>query len=213
MDRSRLGSRSLGVKSLRFVLPALAAALSAVAQTNGKVAVINIQSAIVSTKDGQKAAGEIETRFNPKKAEFERRQAEISKLQDDLNRGRNALSPEAQQNLARDIDQKTKALNRDTEDAQADLQQEDQRLMGELYSRMRVVVEKYAKDNGFVLVLNVGPEQGTVMYASSAIDITRDIIELYDKNSPGAPTSSGAARPSASVAPASSAPKPVAPAK
>ncbi len=196
------------MKSLRFVLPVLAlAALPSVAQTNGKVAVINIQSAIVSTKDGQKAANEIESRFNPKKTEFEKRQTEISQLQDQLNRGRNTLSAEAQQNLARDIDQKTKALNRDTEDAQADLQQEDQRLMGELYTRIRTVVEKYAKDSGYVLVLNVGPEQATVMYASSAIDITRDIIELYDKNAPSSPT------PASAPKPAAAAPKPAAPAK
>ena len=54
------------MKSLRFVLTALAAlstALPLLAQTNGKVAVINIQSALVSTKDGQKAATELNSRF------------------------------------------------------------------------------------------------------------------------------------------------------
>lgn len=201
------------MKSIRFVLPVLAlctAALSSVAQTNGKVAVINIQSAIVSTKDGQKAAGEIEARFNPKKAEFEKRQTEISQLQDQLNRGRNTLSEEAQQNLARQIDQKTKSLKYDTEDAQADLQQEDQKIMGELYGRIRAVIDKYAKDNGYVLVLNVGAQQSTVTYASSAIDITRDIIELYDKNAPSTPASS--AKPS-TPPPAAAAPKPAPPAK
>ncbi len=201
------------MKSICFVLPALAlsTALPSVAQTNGKVAVINIQSAIVSTKDGQKAASEIESRFNPKKAEFEKRQAEISQLQDQLNRGRNTLSDEARQNLMREIDQKTKSYNRDTEDAQADLQQEDQRVMGELYGRLRTVIEKFAKDNGYVLVLNVGGQQSTVTYASSAIDITRDVIELYDKNSPGSPAV-GSAKPPA-AAPASAAPKPAGPAK
>jgi len=202
------------VKPLRFFFLALSAVLPSVAQTNGKVAVINVQSAIVSTKDGQKAANEIEARFNPKKSEFEKRQNEINQLQDKLNRGRNAMSPEAQQDLARDIDQKTKSLNRDTEDAQSDLTQEDQRLMGEIYRRLQAVVDKYAKDNGYILVLNVGSQQGSVMYASSAIDITRDIIELYDKNAPASPTpvSSGAVKPSA-AAPAAAAPKPAAPAK
>ena len=198
------------MKSIRFVLPALAlSALPSLAQSNGKVAVINIQSAIVSTKDGRKAASEIESRFNPKKAEFEKRQTEISQLQDQLNRGRNTLSDEARQNLAREVEQKTKSLNRDTEDAQADLQQADNKVMGELFARMRTVIDKYAKDNGFVLVLNVGSDQATVMYASSAIDITRDIIELYDKNSPGSVTPASSAKPAAALPPAAT-PRPAA---
>ena len=196
------------MKSIRFVLPALAlsTALSSLAQSNGKVAVINIQSALVSTKDGQKAANDITTRFNPKKAEFEKRQTELSNLQDQLNRGRNTLSDEARQNLVREIDQKTKSLKYDTEDAQAELNQEEQKIMGELFGRIRAVVDKYAKDNGYVLVLDDSSQQ-TMVYASSSIDITRDIIELYDKNSPGtpAPVSSNAvppARPPAAAKPA-----------
>jgi outer membrane protein len=187
------------VKSIRFVLMALAAlsaALPSVAQTNGKVAVINIQSALVSTKDGQKAATELTSRFNPKKADFEKRQNDINQLQDQLNRGRNTLSDEARQNLMREIDQKTKSLKYDTEDAQSELTQEEQKIMGELFGRVRAVVDKYAKDNGYVLVLDDSSQQ-TMVYASSSIDITRDIIELYDKNSPAAsaPVSSSAAPP------------------
>jgi len=191
------------VKSIRFVLPALGlfAVLPLPAQTNGKVAVINIQSALVSTKDGQKAASELTNRFQPKKTEFDKRQNEINQLQDQLNRGRNTLSDDARQNLVREIDQKTKSLKYDTEDAQAELNNTEQKIMGELYGRIRAVVDKYAKDNGYILVLDDSSQQ-MMVYASSSIDITRDIIELYDKNSPGQPaaTSSGAAQPATPAA-------------
>lgn len=194
------------MKSIFFVLPAalLCGGLRSPAQ-EGKVAVINVQSALVSTKDGQKAAGEIQARFTPKKAEFEKRQTEIGQLQDQLNRGRNTLSDEARQNLVRDIDQKTKALNRDTEDAQTELNQEEQKIMGELLGRLMQVVNKYAKDNGYVLVLDVSSQQTPVMYASNTIEITKEIVELYDKN---APTSTGT-----SAAPPSARPAVAAPAK
>ena len=124
------------------VLPALGLGLglTAVVQNASKVGVINIQSAIVSTKDGQKAANDIQTRFNPKKSELDRRQAEISQMQDQLNRGRNTLSEDARQKLVRDIDQKTKALNRDTEDARAELDQEEQKIMNELGGRIMVEI-------------------------------------------------------------------------
>ncbi len=204
------------MKSIYFMLPALAlvGAMPSPAQNNGKVAVINVQSAIISTKDGQKAAAEIQARFNPKKAEFEKRQNDIGQLQDQLNRGQNTLSEQARQDLARQIDQKTKSLKYDTEDAEAELNQEEQKITGELFNRIRAVVDKYAKDNGYVLVLDDSGQQQTLVYASSAIDITRDIIEIYDKNSPG-PVSSGAAQPAKAPAglPAAAAPKPAGPAK
>jgi outer membrane protein len=197
------------VKTTLFVLPALGLGLilPAPAQSPGKVGVINIQGAIISTKDGQKAASEIQTRFNPKKAELDKRQSDIGQLQDQLNRGRNTLSEEAQQKLVREIDQKTKALNRDTEDARAELDQEQQKLMGELFSRIQVVLDKYAKDNGYTLILDISSAQTPVMYASNAIDVTRDIIELYDKNAPSA--ASTAPAPAVARAPA---PKPAVPA-
>ncbi len=190
------------MKSIFFVLPVamLCGALQAPAQNANKVAVINVQSALVSTKDGQKAASEIQGRFSPKKTELEKRQTEIGQLQDQLNRGRNTLSDEARQNLVREIDQKTKALNRDTEDAQAELNQEEQKIMGELLGRLMQVVNKYAKDNGYVLVLDVSSQQTPVMYASNTIEITKEIVELYDKNAPSAPAAPGT--------PAAPAPKP-----
>jgi Skp family chaperone for outer membrane proteins len=99
---------------------------SAAAEESHKDGVINLQAAMASTKDGQKAASELQTRFGPKKLEFEKRQTAIAGLQDQLNRGVNTLSEEARQNLVRDIDQKTRSLNRDTEDARVELDQEQE---------------------------------------------------------------------------------------
>ena len=53
---------------------------------------------------------------------------------------------------------------------------------------MMAVIEKYAKDNSYTMILDVSNPNTPVLYASSAIDITQDIISLYDKNP--APTAS-----------------------
>jgi outer membrane protein len=190
------------VKTASLVLPivGLALALPALAQ-NPKVGVINLQSAIVSTKDGQKAANEIQSRFNPKKADLDKRQSDIAQLQNQLNHGQNTLSEDARQKLVREIDQKTKSLNRDTEDARAELDQDEQKIMNELGSRIVAVIDKYAKDNGYVMILDVSSPQTPVMFASNTIDVTRDIIELYDKNAPAPAPGTGTST-SGIVAPA-----------
>jgi outer membrane protein len=185
----------------------VATALTATAQTApspSKVGIINIQSAIVSTKDGQKAATEIQSRFLPKKADLDKKQTEISEMQDKLNKGRNTLSEEARQSLVREIDSKTKSLNRSTEDAQAEFDQEQQKIMNELGGKILAVIDKYAKENGYTVILDVSSQQTPVLYASSNIDITKDIVELYDKNVPimSAPGATSAAPRQPAVAPA-----------
>lgn len=191
---------------------AIGMALLAHAQTAspapGKVGIIHIQNAIISTKDGQKAAGDLQARFAPKKAEIDKAQSEIAQLQEQLKKGSATLSDDARQNLMRDIDQKTKTLNRSTEDAQAELDQAQGKIMQDLGQRMMAVIDKYAKDKGYSLILDVSSPQTPVLYAATGIDITKDIVELYDKNSPGPVTTSSSAAPAAPAAAA----KPAAPA-
>jgi outer membrane protein len=186
------------VKSIKFSIAAVALVfgLPAAAQNAGKIGVINLQTTIVGTKDGKKAGNDIQARFNPKKAELEKRQSDIGQLQEQLNRGGTTLSEEARARLTREIDQKTKALNRDTEDARTELDQAEQKIMSELGGGIIAVIDKYAKENGYVLVIDISSPQTPVVYRSDSIDITKDIIDLYDKRT---------------VSPAA-APKPVVPA-
>jgi outer membrane protein len=196
----------------------LSLALGAYAQqTPAKVGVISIQGALVGTKDGQKASQELDQKFMPRKKEFDTRQSEITQLQDQYNKGGTVMSEDKRNQLARDIDEKKKRLQRDMQDAEEELQGEQQRLLQGLGQRMMAVIEKYAKDNGYTMILNVSDPNTPVLYASSAIDITQDIISLYDKTSsngaPAAtPSTPGAAAPKAgSPGPAASVNTPPAP--
>jgi outer membrane protein len=158
-------------------------AFGAYAQAPAKVGVISVQGAIVGTKDGQKASQELDAKFSPKKKEFDARQAEIAQLQDQYNKGGTVMAEDKRNQLARDIDEKKKRLERDMQDAQEELQNEQQKLLQSLGQRMMAVIEKYAKDNGYTMILDVSNPNTPVLYASSAIDITQDIISLYDKTS------------------------------
>ncbi|MFB3825733.1 MAG: OmpH family outer membrane protein [Bryobacteraceae bacterium] len=187
------------MKKSIYLVPALAlTATLAHAQTSApnKVGIIQIQNAIVSTKDGQKALSELQARFGPKKTELEKRQAEIAGYQDQLRKGSATMSDDAKSKLMRQIDQATKSLNRDTEDAQAEVEQAEGKIMQELGQRMMAVINKYARDNAYSLIIDVSNPQTPVVFAADSIDITKDIIDLYDKNAP------------ATAAPAAAAPKP-----
>jgi outer membrane protein len=174
------------------------------AQTPAKVAIIHVQNAILQTKDGQKAASDLQGRFAPKKADLDKKQADIAALQDTLRKGSATMSEEAKAKLMRDIDANNKSLQRDTEDAQADLDAEQGKIMQELGNKVMAVLEKFATANGYSLVLDVSNPQTPVLWASQTIDITADIVKLYDQANPG--TAGSAAKPAGSAIP--TAPRP-----
>ena len=69
---------------------------------------------------------------------------------------------------------------------------------------MMAVIEKYAKDNSYSMILDVSNPNTPVLYASSAVDITQDIIALYDKNPPPPASTT----PTTNVAPRPGTPRP-----
>jgi outer membrane protein len=198
----------LGVFSLKknfVVFPALLLGMSAMVHaqtpTPTKVAIIHVQNAILQTKDGQKAANDLQGRFKPKKDGLDKKQADIAALQDTLRKGSATMSEEAQAKLRRDIDANNKNLQRDTEDAQADLDAEQGKIMQELGNKVMAVLEKFATANGYALVLDVSNPQTPVLWAASAIDITSDIVKLYDQANPGTAAPAAAKLPVIPAAP------------
>jgi Skp family chaperone for outer membrane proteins len=187
-----------------LVLPALVLGVAALAQAQGqvptKIAVINVQTAILSTKDGQKAAADLQTAFNPRQQDLEKKQADLTALQDQLRKGSATMSEEAKTKLMRDIDATTTRVNRDRQDASSDLDEAQGKIMQELGGKMMAVMEKYAVQNGYAVVLDVSNPQTPVLWAASAVEITNDIVKLYDQAYPGT-AAAPAAKPPAAVKP------------
>jgi outer membrane protein len=206
-----LKTKLISMSALALGITMLANAQAA--STPTKVGIIHIQNAILATKDGQKAANDLQSKFGPTKAQIDKMQSEVVSVEDKIKKGSQTLSDDARQQLMRDRDQKATALKRATEDAQAEVEQEEGKIMQELGQRVMQVVAKYATDNGFAIIIDVSSQQTPVLWAANGIDITKEIVDMYDKNAPAAgaaaPKSSTSAAPPPAAAPA---PKPATPA-
>lgn len=159
-----------------------------------RVAIIEIQNAIFGTKEGQKAVSEIQSKFAPRKAALDQKRQEIAQLQERLRQGSSAMSEEAKESLARSIDQKSRLADREAEDDQSDYDEALRSTMQQIGSRLMPLLTKYAKENGYSMLLDVGSQQTPVVYAAEGIDITGEVIALYDKSNP-APASVPSAPP------------------
>jgi outer membrane protein len=185
------------------------AAGSAMAQTPQKVGVLDMQSALISTKDGQKAVADLRAKFGPKDQELQKRTQELTAKQEQYRKTQNTMSEAARAALERDIDTLGKALQRDSDDAKQDMDQDQQRMIQELGAKMMQVINQYAVDNHFSLIFDDSGQPNNILYASTAIEVTRDVIALYDKAAAVTPAAPPAAPQPAAPQPA--APKPAAP--
>ncbi len=168
------------------------------AQPEPKVGAINIQAAMTGTKEGQKAASDLEQRLLPRKKAIDAKAAAIRELQDRLQRGGAAMSDSAKADLTHQIDERTKNYNRDMEDAQAELSDQNRQLIQEMTAKMTKILDEYAAANNFSVIFDVSNPNTPVLYTSNMIDITRDIIALYDKaHPPGAAATPAAPKPAA----------------
>jgi outer membrane protein len=170
--------------SSALVLGAAVVAQAQSATPPTKIGIIHVQAAILGTKEGKKAGEDLNAQFSQRKADLEKKQASIDQLKDQLQKGSATMSDDAKNKIVREIDSQTTALKRATEDAQADVEQAEGKIINELGSKLYAVVVKYAKDNKYTMIIDVSGQQQPVWWADDGINITNEVIQLYDKAYP-----------------------------
>jgi len=149
-----------------------------------KIGTIFAQNAIVSTQEGQKAAAAITAKYAPKKEEFDRKQAEITALRDQLKKNMATMTAQSRDKLNQMIDARSKELKRLGEDTEAAVTEEEAALVEQLGKKLMAVIDTYAQQNGYAVVLDVSAPEGPVLWAAASADITNEVVKLYDRTYP-----------------------------
>lgn len=158
-----------------------------------KIGLIAFEQAVFATNEGQASLATVSKKYEPQKAKIQAEGAEIDSLQKQLQAATN-ISDEDRQSRVRTIDAKQKTAQRDGEDAQAAYQNDLQEAYGRLAGKVNAVMQKYASDNGYTIMLDVSGQASNVLWAAEKTDVTRAVIEAYN-------TQSGVAAPAAGTAP------------
>jgi outer membrane protein len=171
------------------------------------VGIINLRGAIGSTAEGKQASAELQSQFAPRSAEIDSLTKQINDLQQKLQAGQGKLSQEEETRLTGEGQRLTQRLDRRRNDFQEDASAAQQEVLERIGRKMVDVLDRYARENGFSVVLDTSGQNSPILYASNQVDVTQDIIRLYDQ---AYPVKSGGAAP-ATAKPAATAPKPATP--
>ena len=195
-------------RSLAFVL-ALASglALSAVAQTPAaapaapagptKIAVIAFQATVAQTNEFQRNFADLQKKYDPRRQQLQTLSTEIDTLTKQLQAQSATLSQADRATRASAIDTKKKQLDRDSQDAQNDFQQDMQQTFSGVASKVLDVMTAYAQQHGYSLVLDISQQDSPVLYTVDSSNISKTVLDAYNLKS-GVP----APPPAAPAAPA-----------
>lgn len=177
-----------------------AAQIFAQATNASRVAVINMQQAILDCTEGKKAADTLKAKYEAKAAELQKKKQEIDDLTTELKKQEKTLTEDALAEKQKTIDAKTKELTRAGEDANNEFQQLQSAAINTIGNKMLKVIRAYAHEQNFTLVVDNSSPQAGILYATPSSDITTEIVRRFDAQSSGA----GAPKP---TAPPAAAPK------
>ena len=173
----RIGHRPL------VVCCALFAASQAV-HAQAKVAVINLQRAVLESAEIKAASAAMEAKYKPRVSEIDQLNKEISGLAQNLQSNAGKLTAQAEADMNQQMQRKQRDVQRKQDDLQADVDRERNEILQKSAVKMSAVVKKLAESKSLDIVVDAP----YAVYFKESMEITNEAIAAYDKDNPaGAP--------------------------
>jgi outer membrane protein len=174
--------------------------------TGTKVGVINVRQAIVATAEGKQASAELQSQFASRQNELEGLNKQVNDVRQQLAANQTTWSDEQKQRATVQGQRLAAQLERKNNELQEDVNAAQGEVIDRIGRKMMDVLDRYARENGYVAVLDSSSQNSPILYASSNIDMTQDIIKLYDQSYPVKAGAAPAAKPAAAPKPAAQPP-------
>jgi outer membrane protein len=171
-----------------------------------KIGMISLRNAIVATAEGKQALAQLQSQFAPKQNELQNMQKQIEDIQRRVSEGARTLSDEEKAKLQRQYDLLTRRFQRDNDDATEEFNAAQNDAVEVIGRKLIEVLDRYARENGYTVVLDTSAQAGAVVYASATSDITQEIVTRYDQAYPVKSGAPAAAAPTPAPKPATPAP-------
>jgi outer membrane protein len=152
----------------------------ALAQT--KVAVINLQKAVLESAEIKAASAAMEARYKPRVTQIETLDKEIATIAQNLQTNAGKLTAQAESDLNAQGTKKQRDVQRLRDDLQADVDRDRNEILQKASVKMGEVVKKLAEEKGLDVVVDLP----YTVFAKPALDITADAVAAYDKAYPSA---------------------------
>jgi outer membrane protein len=211
-DSSRLAKASIEMSSpLRRMVPASLAVfwscallcLSRPVAAQVKVAVVDVQRAVMQTEDGLRAQATLKKLFDNRQQEINKKQQELQKQKEDIDKQSHVLSQQALQKKVDDWQKQMVELQTTFVEYNKELEKKQKEFTDPIFERVIGAIKRVAGSDGYDLIV----DRATVAYSRSDLDLTDRVIQLANGSSGGGSPPAGSSAGASSATP----PRPRAP--
>lgn len=151
-----------------------------------KLALVDINQVLNATEEGKKIRKQLEEEMAGKRRSLEDKKKEIDKQEEEFQKQQLVLSKEALAARRAELDNKKMEFQKTLWAIQGEMQQKDKTFSEEMFRKISQVITKIAVDEKYdVIVSGEKPPAGLVLYAREGMDLTSQVIQLYNKTNPG----------------------------
>jgi outer membrane protein len=176
-------------RSIRIcaLITAALTGLAGLALAQTKLATLNSQEVLEKSIEGKKAIAALQAADKKYSDDITRLDDQIKLLQNRLTTQRLTLTVEAAASIQAEVQKKQTDRQRAAEDATKAMQDLQANTLARIQDALIPLIEQVRKDKGLDLIFDLA-KSGTV-YVNPAIDLTGEIVRLYDamKAAPAAP--------------------------
>jgi outer membrane protein len=149
-----------------------------------KIAYIDAQGVLDRSKAGQRAKESMETYRDSRQKIIDLEENDIKRLQDDLARQKDVLSPKARSEKEETLQKKFVAYQRKVNELTRELESKKKDILEEFNKGLLDIVKRIAEKKGYMMVFDRNTEGGVLLYAPESLDITDEVVKEYDRTAP-----------------------------
>jgi len=159
-----------------FVLAFAAATMAMPAQSADiKIGVVNLARLVVSSPQAKRARETMESKFTARKDELESKQETFRADVERLKRDGQVMSESAREKLESQIRDQQRRLKLLQDEYNEDVQLAEKKEMSSLREDIRVVIDDFAKSEGFDLIVG-----DAILFASDKVDVTDQVLKKLE---------------------------------
>ncbi len=146
-----------------------------------KIGFVNSLEVLYATEEGKRELELLNQFAAQKQQEIATQGSELQRLRDQYLTQQATLNSAARAQSERTIADKERDLQRLQEDIELEYNQRRDELLARASEKIRVIINEYAKLNGFGAIFIRNEAQ---TYVDLSLDITQDVIRIYDERYP-----------------------------
>ncbi len=143
-----------------------------------KIGVIDIKRVINNSKYGQEVMEQLQKKYSELSTKLEAKAKEVEALREEIEKKSTLWSQEMREKKQNEYQRMLRELRTLQEDSQYEMQEYEKKMLDPVFKELENVLKDFVQREKYDLILE--KNQPGIYYASSQIDLSAKIVELFD---------------------------------